>query len=92
MIKTLSVKEHMFLSEFITLVEKYNVFLSVDGNKGINIVVCVGDETKEENPPIHFKDSFDENEMRELIEKSRKQIEQMNVDLEKGVYGTSNQI
>lgn len=87
MIKTLTVKEHMFLTEFSTLVEKYGVFISADGNKGINIIVCVGDETMKENPPIYFKDSFDENEMRELIEQSKKQIKQLNADLEAGLYG-----
>ena len=87
MIKTLTIKEHMFMTELCTLVEKYDVYFSVDGNKGINIVVCV-DEVLPEIPPIYFKESFDENEIRDLLKESQKHAERLSAYYQKGIEPT----
>ena len=73
MVRALTKKEKSFLKELEALAINYAAVFVKDG-EGISILIYEGDEdiseTERLKKSIHFENSFDENEIQELLKKS----------------------
>ncbi len=73
MVRALTKKEKSFLKELEALAINYDAVFVKDG-EGISILIYEGDEdiseTERLKKSIHFENSFDENEIQELLKKS----------------------
>lgn len=79
MISILTPKELRFLKEFCCLIEKYGILFSTDNNNGINITVHEGNVIQNDNSQtnIRFEDSFDQNELKDLLEENAKLMKEI---------------
>lgn len=84
MIKLLTRKEAAFLSELAVILKKYDTVIAATELLSIRITVYESDVEPLEETDIYFLDSFDENEIEELLEYSRKQAEQVKLDYADG--------
>ena len=74
MIGLLTTKEIDFLTKLAELLKEYCAVIS-DGHCGeVHILAYLGDNEDAEKYPIIFEDSFDENEIYDLLRKNRKRI------------------
>lgn len=80
MIKLLTRKEGAFLRELADLLQKYDAVITATELLSIRISVYEGDAEPLEENNICFFDSFDETEIEELLEYSRKQTEQVKLE------------
>ena len=75
MIGLLTTKELDFLTKLAELLKEYSAIISYGHCSELRILVCAGDSEDVEKYPIIFEDSFDENEIYDLLRKNRKRIE-----------------
>ena len=77
MIGLLTTKELDFLTKLAELLKEYSAIISYGHCSELCILVCAGDSEDVEKYPIIFEDSFDENEIYDLLRKNRKRIEEI---------------
>ena len=77
MIGLLTTKELDFLTKLAELLKEYSAIISYGHCSELRILVCAGDSEDVEKYPIIFEDSFDENEIYDLLRKNRKRIEEI---------------
>lgn len=77
MIKLLTKKETSFLIELAAIIKKYDAVISVADSSAIRITIYEGETEKPKEDDIYFTDSFDEQEINELLESTQKQVEEM---------------
>ncbi|MCZ2568414.1 hypothetical protein [Bacteroides fragilis] len=77
MIGLLTTKELGFLTKLAELLKEYSAIISYGHCSELRILVCAGDSEDVEKYPIIFEDSFDENEIYDLLRKNRKRIEEI---------------
>lgn len=77
MIKLLTKKETAFLIELAAIIKKYDAVISVVDSSAIRVTIYEGETEKPKEADIYFKDSFDEQEINELLESSQKQVEEI---------------
>ena len=63
--------------ELAELLKEYSAIISYGHCSELRILVCAGDSEDVEKYPIIFEDSFDENEIYDLLRKNRKRIEEI---------------
>lgn len=81
MIRILTKKESEFLEELSVLIEKYDVLFSTEKQGEINITVYDGDEDKIDliRTSIFFKTNFDESDIKDLLEKTKESLKQLEI-------------
>lgn len=77
MIKLLTKKETAFLIELAAIIKKYDAVISVVDSSAIRVTIYEGETEKPKETDVYFADSFDEQEINELLESSRKQVEEI---------------
>ena len=75
MIGLLTIKELDFLTKLAELLKEYSAIISYGHCSELRILVCAGDSEDVEKYPIIFEDSFDENEIYDLLRKNRNRNE-----------------
>ena len=74
MIGLLTTKEIDFFTKLAELLKEYSAIISYGHCSELRILVCMGDSEDVEKYPIIFEDSFDENEIYDLLRKNRNRI------------------
>lgn len=77
MIGLLIIKEFDFFIKLVEFLKEYSVIIFYGYCSELCIFVCVGDSEDVEKYFIIFEDSFDENEIYDLLCKNRKWIEEI---------------